>query len=459
MNWYNNIFRSVEDVWIVWTISCLLLYLFTRALCSKVRRWNGSRFVREERGASYSLGVVLVVPFYVLLIATVVESTLMLVVKTGTTYAAFAAARAAIVWLPDDRIPSSDAPDYIPPASRQGMVHLAAVNAMWPYASGSEQHAAGGAGAFAYDPEAAQACIEAYRRYSGGKAPEAYLDRKWRYAAKATQIKIEHSSEEFNADLSVTVEFEMPLNIPGVGRFLGGRASWGGAKYFTRKISSNATLEKEGPKSDNQSLGIAYYRDFGFQGRQGAGGAGVVSDVNPVENPTQDLPELATREARRQSIITGTPGRIRVANTDSDAGREPAWYERDSIGRETVTTHLQSINRIAAELGVDPKLVKAIMYAENARGWYDSYKPGQVKSIRPMNVHVDFWRDLGWSRAELMNDETNIRAGVTIIKGIVERLEDPTVEKVATLYNSLSKDKVTEYGTRVGVIYRGQLWE
>lgn len=269
MTWYNAIFGSVEDVWIVWLASCLLLYFLTRRLLRRFRRRNVLRFLREERGAAYSLGLVLVVPFYTGLIATVVETTLMLVVKTGTNYAAYAAARAAAVWLPDEDSPPPDAPDYLPLENREGMVHLAAVNAIWPYASGSREHVAGGPGAFPYNAQAARACIRAYHRYSGGRAPDDYLDRKWRYAAKATKIQIERSSAEFNAELTVTVEYEMPLNVPGVGRFLGGRASWGGARYFTRKISSNARIEKEGPKSENQSLGIAYYDAHGLNGDGG----------------------------------------------------------------------------------------------------------------------------------------------------------------------------------------------
>jgi hypothetical protein len=45
-----------------------------------------------------------------------------------------------------------------------------------------------------------------------------------------------------------------------------------------------------------------------------------------------------------------------------------------------------------------------------------------------------------------------------LIRRIVERLEEPTVSKVASLYNSLAKDQVTDYGARVADVYRTKAW-
>jgi Flp pilus assembly protein TadG len=81
----------------------------------------------DEDGASYHLGFALILPFYVLLIVCTIELALMLNAKIAVTHAAYAAARAASVWLSAKDIPEE---------GRLGMVHLAAVNALAPIASG-----------------------------------------------------------------------------------------------------------------------------------------------------------------------------------------------------------------------------------------------------------------------------------------------------------------------------------
>ncbi len=273
---------SVADIGVLWFAATVVwLYLSVR-LARRLRGARLWRLVRNDRGAGYSVPLVLVVPVYTLLVCTVIECTLMLTVKLATTYAAYASARAAVVWLPAE----------IPPERRRGMIHLAAINAMWPFASGSRDHATAGEGTFVPDERAAQACIAAYRAYSGGRAPEDYLMRKWRYAAKATNIEISSSSDDFNAQIQVTVEYEMPLNIPGVGRFLGRRASWPGAAFYTRRIASSATLELEGHKSTSGRLGIDYYVDHGFSSAGTLGIEGVESYRQSRLLPSSDIPDL-----------------------------------------------------------------------------------------------------------------------------------------------------------------------
>lgn len=50
------------------------------------------------------------------------------------------------------------------------------------------------------------------------------------------------------------------------------------------------------------------------------------------------------------------------------------------------------------------------------------------------------------------------RAGATLLKRIVDRLPSPSVERVATLYNSLAKEKVSDYGARVAIVHEAKPW-
>lgn len=218
----------------------------------------------DEDGASYSLPFVLVLPFYAFLVALVVECALMSLVKIGTLQAAYAAARAASVWLPSE----------IPTENRRAMVHLAAIQAMWPWASGSQRHAAAGQGSFRLDPYASQAAAEsiaACRCSSGGKLDQDYLERKWLYAAKATEVDVRFcpapDDREGPTELTVTVQYEMPINTPGLGLLMGHAPSWPSCPFRTRMIASTVTLEAEMPQSadrQDRRLGIHYYDNPGY---------------------------------------------------------------------------------------------------------------------------------------------------------------------------------------------------
>jgi len=73
-----------------------------------------------------------------------------------------------------------------------------------------------------------------------------------------------------------------------------------------------------------------------------------------------------------------------------------------------------------------------------------------------MNIHVEYWEGLGYSREQLQQPEINIRVGILILKRIIERIQNPTVEKIASIYNFLGNEKVTDYGARVKIICQEQ---
>ncbi len=52
---------------------------------------------------------------------------------------------------------------------------------------------------------------------------------------------------------------------------------------------------------------------------------------------------------------------------------------------------------------VDSNLVKAIMYMETTHGYYDAIPTlfDKNKSILPMNVRSNYWKDIGFTRGEL----------------------------------------------------------
>ena len=53
----------------------------------------------------------------------------------------------------------------------------------------------------------------------------------------------------------------------------------------------------------------------------------------------------------------------------------------------------------------------------------------------------------------------NIEAGIKLIKGIQSRLSDPTIAKIATLYNDIGESSVSRYGKTVGAYHHSKPWK
>lgn len=212
------------------------------------------RLIRSDSGASYSLNLALVTPFYAMLICFVIEVTLMLNVQIGVDYAAFAAARSAAVWLPAEVTSTSR------PAQLVRMVELAAIQAITPWSSSL----ATPAGHSVVDDGAAIAYADAYRRLvtTGRAQSDRYTLRKWRYAASATRVEFDPPAAAIMAgrggsprELTVTVTYAMPFNIPLIGRMFGRATSSG---TYVRDLVSTVTVEVEQPKTADGTLGIEY---------------------------------------------------------------------------------------------------------------------------------------------------------------------------------------------------------
>jgi hypothetical protein len=238
-------FRSVEIVWLVWAGSLVVLAVLTRGALRARRRGAIRALLSGEEGAAYALSYVLTFPFYMLLICLIVETTLILIVKMGTIYASYAAARAQVVW------------QVANPDRSAERARIAAVQAMAPFASSSPLHAAG-AGVPSFPSSGARLYVWAYRRIVQGPASDQYLAAKYEFARRATRVTSTGLPREGDGDVTVTLSYEMPLHIPGAARLLGGPAPWPGARFRTRRIVTRATLPGEGARNPNQTLGIDY---------------------------------------------------------------------------------------------------------------------------------------------------------------------------------------------------------
>lgn len=251
-----ELFRGMGPVWACWAVGAAVVVGGFAAAARRVRAPRLRAVAGDESGASYSLGFVLVAPLYLCFLLVVYESTLLLVAKVGTMYAAHAAARSAVVWQTAE-----------PARLRRDRTDQATFTAMAPFVSarprdiklfripGSAYKQSGEmAGVYAlYSRAAAAAPAPVVRPYPRGNAPWDYVVRKYLNAASRTTYEIGGDARAPGADTTAVVRYRAPLYFPGVSRFLAD-----GGPPYEYVIESKAVLPNETPTSADRRLGIGY---------------------------------------------------------------------------------------------------------------------------------------------------------------------------------------------------------
>ncbi|MGD1524558.1 hypothetical protein [Vibrio harveyi] len=183
------------------------------------------------------------------------------------------------------------------------------------------------------------------------------------------------------------------------------------------------------------------------------------ASAKPVYNP---IPEINSSHERLKSIIENTPSKFKIKNNiDADSSKpaiEVAAFNPVESG--------EIYDQMGIKYGIDPDWLKAIAYMENTHGYYDAIPPFNLvgTSYRPMNVQYKTWQpladELGFSEWQIQyRVECNVELAALILKRIMYRVESPTLEKVASIYNYIGRENVSDYGARVGQIYKERLWE
>lgn len=242
---WTEIFRSVGIIWILWGLSTLALGRKVRQLARVPILGTLRQLWNEEFGAAYTLSYVFSFPIFMLLVCTVIQTSLVLVVKIGTMYACYAGARSAAVWLPAK------------PNVASQKIRLAAVQAFTPFAEGTPIHTKR-QGITPTVTSAGTTYHQAYKRYAGDRfrAPVDYLARKYSFADQVLNVSWDPKDPVEDADVTVVVTYPMPLHIPGAARVLGHPKG-------VYPITSRAVLQNEGPKREktfnpDRPLGIDY---------------------------------------------------------------------------------------------------------------------------------------------------------------------------------------------------------
>lgn len=215
------------------------------------KRWSrasgrtpASGLITKQQGVSYTLGFVLTIPVYLLFVLMILETTVLLMTRIATVYAACAGARSNVVWH-----------NFNQELAEQ-RCQQAVVSALTPFvvATDSEGSQSGTA-----RPEVAQESreyVSALQSFAGDNVDSHKVQLRYRRVDARTELAIERSTDEVTQAplVTVTVRYQAPLFVPGVARLL----DHDGRYPYERVVTSKFTMPLEQIRSDDGTLGIAY---------------------------------------------------------------------------------------------------------------------------------------------------------------------------------------------------------
>lgn len=118
---------------------------------------------------------------------------------------------------------------------------------------------------------------------------------------------------------------------------------------------------------------------------------------------------------------------------------------------------------MAKKRGVDPDLIRSVMWAENARGHYGGLNQvldtiGLSRTKLPMNIRPHFSRLIGARPEDMSKPEVNIEASAELLRRVRDRIDRPTPAKIGTIWNLTGENTVSDFGAAIARIYRARPW-
>lgn len=185
----------------------------------------------------------------------------------------------------------------------------------------------------------------------------------------------------------------------------------------------------------------------------------------------KNAPSINLEKDRIQSILNNKPAKFEII--DNEKLKNPTIGERiiqdkiqnSQLGNVYIKKHTDTIEQLAKKHDVDPDLVKAVMWTENARGHKFGLNAlvdyiGISGSQAPMNINGKIWGGLINKKGSRLDDEKdNIEAGVILLKRIQDRIEKPTPAKIGSIWNFTGRENTNEVGQEIENAYKTKPWK
>lgn len=189
----------------------------------------------------------------------------------------------------------------------------------------------------------------------------------------------------------------------------------------------------------------------------------------PPEKPKWiGAPVVNLAADRERVILEDLPARFEI-KSNPDARKnlnslDHIWH-KEKNATQIVNQNAALIERHAKEEGIESDLLRAIMFAENARG-HKIILNKLADDLRwsnsplPMNIDKSRWARLFGSEPEDLYDvQKNIRTSARLIRRIQDRIENPTPSKIASVWHYTGKEKTDEFGEYVENLYWRKPWK
>ena len=175
-------------------------------------------------------------------------------------------------------------------------------------------------------------------------------------------------------------------------------------------------------------------------------------------------PVINMEKDRIANILADQPAIFEVRDNPKADGSHRPLIDSPREGNRAVLKHNENIQKLAKKHGVDPDLVRAIIWAENARGFRfgsDQFADmlGVSETVLPANINKKLWAPLIGKRPdELAEPENNIEAAVVLIKRLTERITDPTPAKIGSVWQFTGRELVNDHGAAVQRAFDEKPW-
>ena len=188
----------------------------------------------------------------------------------------------------------------------------------------------------------------------------------------------------------------------------------------------------------------------------------------PWNNPaTQVTPSpwvdnSLTEDQRIRALRYRKPLNLYMGNAEN-ANYEWPWYAIGWLGKYYVDKHNNVIEKYAIQNNIDPDLVRAVMYNEGATGHKGIFNYlgdliGKSGSQMPMNIQGKTWGDFDGKHYDTYIPQQNIELGTKVLKQMQNSLNEPTPDRVGTLWNETGANNINDVGARVKTAYDTKPW-
>ncbi len=180
--------------------------------------------------------------------------------------------------------------------------------------------------------------------------------------------------------------------------------------------------------------------------------------VTPV--PWRD--NYLTEAQRIQALKNGQQLNLYMQDSQN-ANYEWPWYTMNWLGKYYVDKHNNDIEKYAMQNNIDPDLVRAVMYNEGATGHKGVFNYlgdliGASGSQMPMNIQGQTWGDFNGKHYDSYIPQQNIELGTKVLKQMQNSLNNPTPDRIGTLWNETGANNINDVGARVKTAYETKPW-